>query len=82
MKRLALAERLERPVLLVLAVRDSTTTRRIVAEHTPLIRTAFPVSPRRVWAAIRTGELLGGDALIWVRPLARALDARGASEST
>jgi transcriptional regulator with XRE-family HTH domain len=82
LKRLALAERLERPVRLVLAVRDSATTRRIVSEHTPLIRTAFPVSPRRVWAAIRTGELLGGDALIWVRPLARALDARGASEST
>jgi transcriptional regulator with XRE-family HTH domain len=81
LKRLALAERFERPVRLVLAVRDSATTRRIVAEHAGLIRTAFPVSPRRTWAAIRTGELLGADALIWVRPLAPAPDARRASES-
>jgi transcriptional regulator with XRE-family HTH domain len=68
LKRVALAERLERPVRLVVAVRDSATTRRIVGDHLDLVRAAFPVGTRRAWAAIRAGEPLGGDAMIWVRP--------------
>jgi hypothetical protein len=76
LKRVALTERLERPVRLVLAVRDSAATRQIIAEHAGLVRSAFPVTARRAWAAIRSGEPIGGDALIWVRPLAAAISGR------
>lgn len=67
LKRVALAERLGRHVRLVVAVPDTATARKAVAPHAAIIRSAFPVTSRAAWAAIRSGTLLPGDALLWVR---------------
>jgi hypothetical protein len=32
-----------------------------------MIATALPLSSRQIWAAIRSGEPIGGDGLLWVR---------------
>lgn len=67
LKRAALAERLGRPVRLLFAIADTEANRRAAANHAGLLAAAFPVRGRRAWAALRSGEPLGGDALIWVR---------------
>jgi transcriptional regulator with XRE-family HTH domain len=68
LKRLALGERLERPVRLVLAVADSRSSRSVLAQHAALVQAALPMRPRLVWAAIRSGEALAHDGLLFVRP--------------
>jgi transcriptional regulator with XRE-family HTH domain len=75
LKRAALAERLGREVRLVIAVPDTSVLRQRLAPFASLIGATFPVTSRAAWAAIRSGEPLGADALLWVRP--RALRAAG-----
>jgi transcriptional regulator with XRE-family HTH domain len=67
LKRVALAERLGRQVRLVVAIPDTATARKAAAPHAAIIRSALPVTSRAAWAAIRSGTLLPGDALLWVR---------------
>ncbi len=67
LKRLALSERLSRPVRLVVAVPDSAAARRAIAPHLGIVTSGLPVTSRAAWAAIRSGGPLAGDALLWVR---------------
>jgi hypothetical protein len=68
LKRLALGERLERPVRFVLAVAESRSSRSVLAQHAAIVQAALPMNPRHVWAAIRSGEALAHDGLLFVRP--------------
>jgi transcriptional regulator with XRE-family HTH domain len=79
LKRLALAELLGRRVNLVIGVPDTAAARRSLAPHAALIATALPVGSRRAWSAIRSGESISGDALIWIRPRAISPDAAASS---
>jgi transcriptional regulator with XRE-family HTH domain len=67
LKRVAYCEETGRSARLVIAIPDTVTSRRALAPYANLIREAFPVSSRRAWACIRSGETLAGDALLWVR---------------
>jgi hypothetical protein len=67
LKRATMAERLGRPIRLVIAVPDTPRNRTIVANHQLLLATALPIPSRRAWASLRSGNPLGGDALLWVR---------------
>jgi transcriptional regulator with XRE-family HTH domain len=67
LKRAALSERMGRPVRLVLGVPDTRAMRKALEPFVDLIASALPVGSRRAWACIRSGELLGGDALLWIR---------------
>jgi transcriptional regulator with XRE-family HTH domain len=67
LKRTTLSERLGRTVRLVIAVPDTRRNRELLRQHEELIKTALPVSSRQIWAAIRSGEPIGGDGLLWVR---------------
>lgn len=67
LKRATLAARLGRAVRLVIAVPDTHRNRKLLRQHQELIRTALPMSSRQIWAAIRSGEPIGGDGLLWVR---------------
>jgi transcriptional regulator with XRE-family HTH domain len=67
LKREALVERLGRPVNLLIGIPDTAAARRAVQSHAALIGSALPVSSRKAWAAIRSGEPVGGDALLWIR---------------
>ncbi|MEO8510509.1 MAG: helix-turn-helix transcriptional regulator [Chloroflexota bacterium] len=67
LKRLALAERMGRAVRLVLAVPDTVSARRAINPFLDLIAQQLPVTSRQAWARIRSGEPIGGDALLWVR---------------
>ena len=66
-KRDELAGAHERPVRLVLAIEDTRHNRRMFAEHESLIRSTLPAGSREVLHALRTGEALGRDGLVWVR---------------
>jgi len=67
LKRAALAERLGRPVRLVIALPDTRRNKALVADHRLVARTTLPESSRRVWAALRSGAGMGGDGLLWVQ---------------
>jgi transcriptional regulator with XRE-family HTH domain len=67
LKRVALAERMVLQVRLVLAVPDGVAARRRLQPFGDLIVRELPISSRTAWARIRSGEPLGGDALLWVR---------------
>jgi transcriptional regulator with XRE-family HTH domain len=67
LKRAALVEKLGRSINLVIAVPDTPRSRRTLAPHAPLIASALPITSRRLWAAIRSGEPCGGDGLLWIR---------------
>lgn len=67
LKRAALSERLGRPVRLVIAVLDTRRNRELLRPHQEMIKTALPLSSRQIWAAVRSGEPIGGDGLLWVR---------------
>lgn len=73
LKRDALAERHARPVRLVIAVPDTRALREALAPVASLINRALPTPSRRIWSAIRTGEPMGGDGILFVRsaPTAR-----------
>lgn len=67
LKRAALSERLGRSVALVVGVPDTESARRKLRPHGMTIQTALPIPSRRAWASLRSGEPIGGDALIWIR---------------
>jgi transcriptional regulator with XRE-family HTH domain len=67
LKRAALSERMGRPVRLVIGVPDTRATRQAVEPFSGLLASALPVRSRRAWACIRSGEPIGGDALLWIR---------------
>jgi transcriptional regulator with XRE-family HTH domain len=68
LKRDWLARQHRRPVRLVLAVEDLRSNRVAVGPHIHLIRSALPAGSRRIMAALRSGQPLGSDGLLWVRP--------------
>lgn len=67
LKRDYLASRHQRPVRLVMAIEDTVRNRSAVAPHLPFIRSVLPAGTREVLRALRTGEPLGRDGLIWIR---------------
>ena len=68
LKRVALAELVGHRVALMIGVPDTRGARAVLAGHASLIGSALPVPSRTAWAAIRSGEAVGGDALLWIRP--------------
>lgn len=66
-KREWLAARHARPVRLVLVVEDTRRNRAAVRAHQEVIRKALPAGSRDVLAALRKGEPLGRDGLLWTR---------------
>jgi transcriptional regulator with XRE-family HTH domain len=68
LKRDYLAARHQRPVRLVMVIQDTTRNRTAIAPHLPFIRSVMPAGSREVLRALRTGEPLGRDGLLWIRP--------------
>lgn len=66
-KREYLAARHQRPVRLVMVVEDTNRNRAAIAAHAAFVRTALPADSREVLRALRTGEPLGRDGLLWIR---------------
>lgn len=58
----------QRPVRLVMVVQDTARNRQAFEPHLDLIRSALPAGSREVLAALRSGEPLGRDGLLWMRP--------------
>lgn len=68
LKRDALAERIGRPVNLIIALVDSERTRRALSGLDHILTHTLPVPSRRIWASLRSGTPIGGDGILWVRP--------------
>lgn len=68
LKREALAERLGRPVNLIIALVDTERTRRALSGLDHILDQTLPVPSRRIWASLRSGTPIGGDGILWVRP--------------
>ena len=62
-----LAGQHQRPVHLVLVVEDTARNRAAVSQHADFIRAVLPAGSREVLHALRTGEPLGKDGLLWLR---------------
>jgi DNA-binding XRE family transcriptional regulator len=58
----------QRPVRLVLVIEDTRRNRAALREHAALIRSTLPAGSRDVLRALRAGEPLGRDGILWVRP--------------
>jgi transcriptional regulator with XRE-family HTH domain len=71
LKRDALATRETRPIRLVIAVPDTETTRARLAPFAGLIGEALPAHSRAIWRAIRTGEPVTADGILFVRAARR-----------
>jgi transcriptional regulator with XRE-family HTH domain len=67
-KREQLAAQDARPMRLVIAVPDTTATRARLAPFQQLIGQTMPVTSRRIASALRSGEAVGGDGILFVRP--------------
>lgn len=67
-KRDEIAASHRRPVRLVMAIEDTERNRRVAREHAALIRSMLPAGSREVMRSLRTGEPLGRDGILWVRP--------------
>lgn len=67
LKREALAAREATPMRLVIAVPDTRATRTRLAPFRQLVGTVLPASSREIWHAIRTGEALADDGILFVR---------------
>ena len=67
LKREVLAAREERPMRLVIAIPDTRSTRLRLAPFEQLIGQTMPSSSREIWRAIRTGEPLNSDGILFVR---------------
>lgn len=74
-KREALQASHARPVRLVIAVEDTRRNRELIAAHMDLVRSTLPATSREILHSLRTGEPLGKDGLLWVRPWRRPKDA-------
>ena len=71
LKREAIAAAEERPIRLVLAVPDTRTSRARLAPFAELVARTLPVRSARAWRAIRDGEPLAGDGILFVRATTR-----------
>jgi len=68
LKREALAAREQtRPIRLVIAVPDTRATRARLAPFAQLVSQTLQASSREIWQAIRTGERLRSDGILFVR---------------
>lgn len=67
-KREYLDQRHQRPVRLVMVVEDTVRNRRVLASHLEFLRMALPAGSREILNSLRTGQPLGGDGLLWLRP--------------
>jgi hypothetical protein len=67
LKREGLAQRHSQPVRMVIAVPDTRATRARVAPFSQLLAQTLPTPSRRIWTALRRGEPLGGDGILFVR---------------
>jgi len=67
LKREVMASQDPRPMRLVLAVPDAKTTRVRLAPFSQLIAQTMPATSRTIWRAIRGGEALGMDGILFVR---------------
>ena len=67
LKRDWLARMHRRPIRLVLAVEDLRSNRAALAPHIGLVSTVLPAGSRQILHAVRHGESLGADGLLWVR---------------
>jgi transcriptional regulator with XRE-family HTH domain len=71
LKRDALAARAQGPVRLVIAVPDTKATRVRLSPFQQLIAQTLAAPSRQIWRAIRTGEPLNGDGILFVRAARR-----------
>jgi transcriptional regulator with XRE-family HTH domain len=67
LKREVLAESAERPIRLVIALPETNTSRTRLAPFGDLIRQTMPATSRRIRRAIRSGEPLTDDGILFVR---------------
>lgn len=58
----------QRPIRLVIAVPDARASRSRLAPFSQLIAQAMPAASRIIWRAIRDGEPLTSDGILYVRP--------------
>ena len=70
LKRAALSERLGRSINLIIALLDTERSRQALAGYEQILRETAPMASRHIWAALRSGEPIGGDGILWVRPSA------------
>jgi hypothetical protein len=66
-KRDELAQHQGRAVRLVIAVPDTSATRTRLAPFVDVIHRTMPRRSRQIWAAIRGGQPIGGDGILFVR---------------
>ena len=66
-KRELMAAREQRPIRLAIAIPDTATGRGRIAPFTQLIAQTMPATSRTIWRAIRGGEVLGADGILFVR---------------
>jgi transcriptional regulator with XRE-family HTH domain len=66
-KRQMLAEGSPQPVRLVIAVPDSLAARSRMSLLAGLLAAALPIPSRRIAAALRSGQPVGGDGMLFVR---------------
>lgn len=57
-----------RPVRLVIAIEDTEHNRAAVRTHRQLVSSMLPAGTRTSMRAIRSGDPLGSDGIVWVRP--------------
>jgi transcriptional regulator with XRE-family HTH domain len=67
LKREHLAAQDHRPIRLVIAVPDASTSRARLGPFTQLIAQTMPAASRTIWRAIRGGEPLTSDGILFVR---------------
>jgi transcriptional regulator with XRE-family HTH domain len=75
-KRRALAAHHRRPVRLLMIVEDTRRNRASLEPHLALIRSSLPAGSREILAALRVGQPLGRDGLLWLRRPPRSPDRR------
>jgi transcriptional regulator with XRE-family HTH domain len=66
-KREALAAKDQRPMRLVIAIPDTARSRARLTPFADVIGRTMPASSRTIWRAIRGGEPLNGDGILFVR---------------
>jgi transcriptional regulator with XRE-family HTH domain len=67
LKREVMASQDQRPMRLVIAIPDAKTAKGRLAPFAQLIAQTMPATSRAIWRAIRTGEALGKDGILFVR---------------
>lgn len=71
-KRELLAAQEQRPIRLVIAVPNATASRERLAPFSQLISRTMPAASRAIWRAIRGGEPLESDGILFVRTARRS----------